>query len=466
MTDRPALHDYQAAGIRWLQQTKRGLLADEPGLGKSRQLIEAAEGPTLVIAPTMVIASGTWTTELQRWAADPEQFTIAPYSQLNIRERTGRCASRPTNRVKPEYLREWGTVIVDEAHYVKGRHTSWTGAVEQITQRSDRLYLATGTPIANWAHELWTLLRMLRPDQARPGHELGSYWRWVQGWFNVQPSRFNPQAREIGDLKVCNDACLGQPAHLPCEHYRQFIDANLGHHMLRRLRDDCLDLPPVTEQRVLTPLSTAGRKLYRQMKREYLAYVNGPDAEPVVAWNVGSRNDLLDQLTVSEWMLGDRTTPPRGGKFDMLRADLESRSRPTLVLAHHQAVVEACAQVARSVGASVAYVHGKVPTATAGAAIRRFTAGELDVLVGSLETVAEGMTLVAADMAIFVERSYKPYRNVQARRRIHRLGQTRPVTIREYVTPRTVDSGKTQLLETKTDRQMRMLSARDFAALL
>lgn len=467
MNTHPPLHGYQQEGIEWLRRTGRGLLADEPGLGKSRQMIEASTGPTLVIAPAMVIASGTWEDEITRWADDPSRFLVAPYTGLNVREKTGtnRSATRPTNQVKPEYLRRWQTVIVDEAHYVKGRNTSWTGAVNQIARGSDQLYLATGTPIANWAHELWTLLRMLRPDQAAPGKELGSYWRWVESWFLVTPSRYNAEARDISDLKACRIECLQRPAHDPCQHYKDFTDANLGRQLLRRLRDECLDLPPVTEQQVQTPLSATGRRVYRQMKKDYLAYVE-QDAEPVVAWNVGSRNDLLDLITVSEWLLGDRTSQPRGGKLDMLRADLESRSRPTLVLAHHQSVVEACCAVARSVGASAEYVHGKVSANVAGNHIKRFKAGKLDVLVGSLETVAEGMTLVAADMAIFVERSYKPYRNVQARRRVHRLGQTRPVTIREYITPHTVDSGKTKLLETKTDRQMRMLSARDFAAIL
>jgi SNF2 family DNA or RNA helicase len=86
-----------------------------------------------------------------------------------------------------------------------------------------------------------------------------------------------------------------------------------------------------------------------------------------------------------------------------------------------------------------------------------FQAGKLDVLVGSLETISEGLTLTAADLVIYVEHSWKPSRNEQALRRIHRLGQTRPVTALDYVTPGTVDEGKRELLATKTDRQMRTL---------
>lgn len=467
LDSRPPLHEYQQTGVEWLRSVGRGLLGDEPGLGKSRQLIEASTGRTLVVAPAMVITGGTWRDEIARWADDPSRFTIAPYTSLNKRVKTGNgSATRPTDAVKPEYLKPWDTLIVDEAHYIKGRKTSWTKAVSEIATLSDRVYLATGTPIANWAPELFTLLRVLNPEQAKRGQDLGSYWRWVGTWFHTQPSQYNPEARDILDLKACTSACYGRPAWKPCKHYRAFTDANLGAQFLRRLRDDCLDLPPITEQTISTPMSAAGRRAYNQLKRDYYTWLED-EPEALVAWSTGSRNVMLDMCTVSDWFLReDPQTPPAGGKLECLRVDLKDRSRPTLVLAHHKRVVEACAAVAQSVGASTAYVHGGVSKTRAAASIERFKAGKLDVLVGSLETLAEGLTLVAADTAIFVERSYKPYRNVQARRRIHRLGQTRPVTVREYITPNSLDSRKQALLDTKTDRQMRFLSARDFAELL
>lgn len=119
--------------------------------------------------------------------------------------------------------------------------------------------------------------------------------------------------------------------------------------------------------------------------------------------------------------------------------------------------------VAKSVGSSAGFIHGGTTDKQNAKTIRDFKAGKLDVLVGSLETLAEGLTLTIADTAIFLERSYKPSRNTQATYRIHRLGQEKECTIKRYLTPNTVDSGKEELLNTKTDRQMRTLSA---AALL
>jgi SNF2 family DNA or RNA helicase len=81
------------------------------------------------------------------------------------------------------------------------------------------------------------------------------------------------------------------------------------------------------------------------------------------------------------------------------------------------------------------------------------------VLVGSLDVLAEGLTFTQADLCIFVEKSPKTYRNEQAARRIWRMGQTRPVTVYDYVTPGTVDEGLRRLIADKAEDQLRTLTA-------
>lgn len=463
----PAPTKHQAEAIDWIHRVRRGLLGDEPGLGKSRVAIEAFKhlDRVLVVAPSMVISGGTWDEELDKWAkAEKSHFTIAPYSMLNARAKTSKSGTTPTKKLRPEYDQHWDALIVDEAHYTKGRATSWTWAVEQLARQSDFVLEMTGTPMPNWAHELFSLLRVLRPEDAKNGGALGSYWRWVYEWFNVSPSPFSSHGQMIGTLKKCGPACARKPHWDPCDHYREFSAANLGDQFLRRLRDDCLDLPEITHQTVRVEMSASQKRMYRELKHELVTETDS--GLELVAWTNGSKQVLLDRLTTSEWMVDSKGKDPHGGKLDQLRFDLEGRSRPTLVLAHYRATVEACVAVAKSVGATAAAVHGGVSETAKTQAVADFKAGKLDVLVGSLETLAEGLTLTVADMAIFVEVSYKPSRNEQAKYRVHRMGQTRPVTIRDYVTVGTVDERKRQLLAQKTDQQMRVLTAAQFKDLL
>lgn len=459
MTTPPPLA-HQVGDVAWLDDVGRGLLANEPGLGKSRSAIDGTRGhgPVLVIAPAMVVESGVWADELAKWANPDTEYVVAPYSMLNRRQ-----GSKPLKALRPEYKRRWGSLVVDEAHYVKGRKTSWTWATHELARSSGRFLAMTGTPIPNWAHELFTVLRMTWIDQASRGQTYGSFWRWAERWFDCKPSRFSGGHPVAGALLGCSRDCQLRDPSDPCVHYRRFAEENLGARWRRMLRDDCLDLPALTVQDVPTPMTAAQRRVYREMKRHFITTVSGRE---VLSWNHGAKQTAIDRVTTSPWLLNPEG-PARGGKLEQLRFDLEGRSRPTLVFAHYQDSVEACSRVAQDVvGERVAAVHGGLSAAANRAAVADFKAGRLDVLCASLEKLAEGATLVQADMMILVERSWKPYRNTQALYRVHRLGQSRPVTVRRYITPDSCDAKKEATLERKTDQQARMMTAAEFANLL
>lgn len=413
----------------------------------------------------MVLDGGTWSDEVAQWSSYPERYTMAAYTSLNRREVLPTGGNRPIpGVVRPEFEGPWDALIVDEAHYTKNRNTNWTESIENLAKRSGFVVEMTGTPISHWAPDLYPMLRVMRPREAHPGRLFGSYWRWVETWFRVEASRYGgPNSRVIGDLLECDKTCHARPAHDPCPHYQRFMQENLGDHFLRRTRDECLDLPPITTQKVDIPMDKVQNRMYREMKASFVT--DNESGEEVMSWSTGSQNNNLLRLTTSAWLL-DMKGEPRGGKFDMLKFDLANRTRPTLVLAHFQDTVEASSRVAEGLGLKSRFIHGGTSRADRVQIVQDFKAGRVDVLVGSLEVVAEGLTLTQADMAIFVEKSFKPSRNEQARQRIHRIGQTRPVSVREYITPHSVDAKKDRVLALKSDRQMRMMSANEFSALL
>lgn len=497
---KPPLRPYQAAGVQFLRDHPRAYLADDPGLGKSRQLLEASVGKTLILAPAMILDSGTWRNEVNRWADDPSRFTYVPYTSLCHRETTPgaflyeRIAKHDTAVItedqvldengkllqgfkpiltakgehkrqpsrskvvpipRPEYNQHWDTIICDEAQLLKGRKTTWVDALKILSRNADRLWMASGTPISNFAPELFAPLQLLYPELSGKGQKLGSFWRWAGTWFHITESQFREHEKIIGDLLHCYPECLDQPAWDPCEHYERFFKQNLGDRYIQRLRDDVLpDLPPLEMQTVLTPMTKRQGVEYRKMKKDSLAYAL--DGNMMVAWSKGAAHVKLDKMATGLGLFTGGIE--ESGKLDQLRYDLSERVYPTLVVAHYQDTVTACAEVARSLGKKAEQIDGRTSKGDRLRFVEAFQAGKLDVLVGSLETISEGLTLTAADLIIFVEHSWKPSRNQQALRRVHRLGQTRPVTAYDYVTPKSVDEGKRELLATKQDRAMRALT--------
>lgn len=442
-----------------MQEHPRTLLASEMGLGKSVQALLATEGRTLIISPAMSVHGGVWRNEIAKWVPWREaDIIVVPYTSLLAR--SGRNVE---GHVKPEYAGPWDSIIMDEAHAIKNRKAKWAKPIEQLCRDAGSVRMLTGTPIKNFAPELFMLLRVLRPEDCKPRGLLASYWRWVQTWFVVMETDIRTRNGVIKTTEI-NGLIAGDTP----EAWEAFYDANLGSLLRRHLRDDVLpDLPPLTRQVIECPMTAAQAKAYRGLKKKFVAEM--PDGALKVAWNSGAKSTIIDRCATGLGIMDDGISVPldgESGKLDVLRELLDDRVRPTLVFGWFRQSVEAAAVVARAMGRRTAVIHGGTTPQTRGAIVDAFQGGHLDVLVGSLATMAESLTLTAADCVIMLETSWQPSKNEQAARRIHRMGQERACTLYDLVTPGTIDQHKRALLAAKTTQHESVLTYAQFAALL
>jgi SNF2 family DNA or RNA helicase len=169
------LRDYQWDGFQWLaRMAKWGVgacLADEMGLGKTVQalaaaLTRAAEGPTLVVAPTSVCEN--WLREAARFAP-----TLRCRIYGDAADRDAILADLgPGDLLACSYARmaldadrlvtvQWQGVILDEAQAIKNRETLRARSVARL--KSHYRIATTGTPVENHLGELWSLFHFLNP---------------------------------------------------------------------------------------------------------------------------------------------------------------------------------------------------------------------------------------------------------------------------------------------------------------
>lgn len=453
----PKLFDHQVEGVEWLRGHPRAALYDEPGLGKSLEMIKEATEPALIVAPAMVLDAGVWDDEIEKWAPGIEATQVS-YTSLTERERTAKGGNRPTGRLKPEYRGHYGTVIGDESHHLS-RTAHWTELFENIS--ADQTRLGTGTPMNNWAWDAFNQLRIIFPEDAKRGCRLGSFWRWVAEWFHVGPTFFSQW--EVGDFRdeAHHATCLECQSKGDARTWEEFQEENWSDRMLLRLRKDCLDLPPLTPQQMLCHMKGPQKKAYNELKNDFVTWIG--DGKEVAAWNQAAQTVKLAKCATGLEIL-DRSAKG-SAKLDMLRELIKDRPRPTLVVGFFNETVEAAARACEEVGAEARFLHGNSPRADRRELARSFKSGNLQVLCASIDLIREGMTFTVADQIIKLERHAIPSRNYQVDLRLHRIGQVNPVLAIDLVTKNTWDQKLLRILAKKTDQQMKALGKPDLLAL-
>lgn len=442
---------YQKQGTEFLLNAERAILADEPGLGKTNQMLLASRGRTLVVSPA--ILEDVWAEETDAWVDEnTAQIYWVGYSSVcrRVSKEPGKPATHVTSEPRDWLDRDWDTIIFDEAHYLKNRSTHWTKALLGLAKRAGRVYQGTGTPLPNWGHEIYMTLRFLYPTDRR----FTNYWKWIERWFQTWKPPYGGT-----DIRGLHRGVTWEEAA---------IEWGLPGRWLRRDDEALPDLPPMTYQTIRVAMNDPQARAYRSLKKDYLA--NLGDGREVIAWNDGSLQTKLMMASTGLATLDPERAvsfkEPGGGKLAAVRELMTDRTRPTILFCAFKATAESLGCLMRSMGRRVAVVSSAYSIEERKQAVRDFKDGKLDVLVGTVGTLSEGVTLTRADCCIFVERSPRPTTNHQARRRIRRFGQERPTLCIDLVTTDTVDEGLSKLLADKEQDSDLALTGIQVAAMI
>lgn len=474
------LKPYQRADVAFLCAAEKALLANEPGLGKTAAVIRAIQVlaateqhsplPALIVCPNSLKVT-VWRREIEKWAPEltcqvidggaaarrkqlstPSDVYILNWDLLRYHSKLhGYGQIELTDAQKePKELNGFGqrTVVLDEAHHCLHPQSQQTRAAWAVLSEAHYRYALTGTPVGDHVGDLWGILRGLQPAWF-PGKTryMDRYAETTWGlWGGI----------EVIGLKAAN-----------AEEFRRVTEP-----LMRRMLKKAVlpQLPPKLPTAYRhTPMSPKQAKAYKQMQDEMAARL---DDEILTAADPLSKLTRLLQFAAASAELDEngkvRLTAPSSKVDDLVELLEELGDEPLVVAAVSKQLINLAAARLEKEKVSFGLITGDQDMLERDTAVAAFQAGRKRVLLFTLGTGAEGITLTAASRLLFMQESWRTLENQQAEDRIYRIGSEihSSIQIIKQITPGTVEEAKIQVLEGKLERVEEVVRDREVLARL
>ena len=418
---------YQKAGIAYAMSRRDTLIADEMGLGKTIQAIgvinsDPSVNRVLVICPASLKLN--WRRELQRWLTPPMGIAIAnggSFPEADVVVINYDILGK--HRAAIDQV-QWDILVVDESHYLKSEKAQRTALVLGRWHREPakivrpiearrRLFL-TGTPILNRPKELWTLIQALNVQ----GMGRQGFMKFATRYCAATKTRWGWNFDGASNL----------------EELQEGLRASV---MVRRLKADVLaELPKKRRQVVVLPV--ADLTTANVVAAELATYERLEEA------GLQESGAAFTELAALRHATALAKVP---AVIDYLQLLLESADK-VVVFAHHRDVI---ALLQERFGETAVSLTGETSLRDRQAAVDRFQGDpDCQLFIGSIQAAGVGLTLTAAQVAVFVESDWVPGNVTQAEDRLHRIGQKGSVLVQHLVLDNSLDSRMARVI---TDKQ-------------
>lgn len=449
------LRDYQVESLKWMIQNwyngKNCILGDEMGLGKTAQSISCIEyqrqfgnasDPFLIIAPLTTL--GHWKREIETWTDMNCVLYCGTAKDKKIIRTYEMWCEGADKLVKPDVVLssyehvmrdggffqsiEWETMIIDEAHRMKGTKGATRTIIADIP--CQWILLLTGTPVQNNVKELFGLLNLLDPEQH--GDEDEFLDRFGRSTDKMTPEQVRDLQRSLRPI------------------------------LLRRMKEDVETLPEKEECIIWVQLTRDQRAYYKAIFENQIGVLLSGKASknaPVlrnVAMELrkvcchpflcdGIEDDMIARNTKEGKSVEELDLLVSScGKMQLIHKllpKLRAENRRVLIFSQFTIMLNVLEDYCNLMNYPMERIDGMTSSRDRQASIDRFSSTDKDGFIFLLSTKAggQGITLTAADTCILYDSDWNPQNDLQAMARCHRIGQTKDVTIYRLVSKDTYE---------------------------
>lgn len=448
----PRLFKHQQEAVtKILENGARSLLADEPGLGKTRVGITVAQAvrehydnrrPAVMLAKKYLRA--TWIRELLICGVPEEEICVL--ESRNIDNDSFR-KNASWYFVNPEIVRAWwprilmekpAMSLVDEAHHYKdARSNRSIGA--QMLSTAPHVLFATGTPMPDKPQDLWSLMTMItgRGSWGSPRDFIQRYAGAMFNGHGYVPS----YPTNTDELKE----------RIKPWYLRRTVDG---------LRDQGFVLPDLSRTVIESTWDDA--RLGVQTQRKHTDALKKNYAQVAKGLLEGKfSNEVL--RVINELRM----------QTSLAKVDTTVEYVQELITARESAVVFTWSVAAankigerlgRTAGQIVWVCNGESTQTTRDLMVKYFQERG-GVLVATFATLAEGVTLTRARFGVIHDLDWSPPTIEQAEKRIHRISQNANCIVAWNIMRDSIDELFAKRLSWKLNANAEMLDNTNHALL-
>ena len=398
-SNRPPM-EHQKVAIEKLVGNKKFILADDMGVGKSLSAViaslECGAKKILVICPASLKLN--WEREIRIYSdksiyiAEGKKFSTE-HEIVIINYDILKNFHDPKNREESTILKtNFDLVIMDESHAVTNPQAARTKIVNDICDKIDRVWLLTGTPMTSRPMNYFNLLKLV--DCPVAANWMAYAKRYCNGF------QFN-----VGKKKVWNVTGASN-----LDELRERTQS----HILRRLKEDVLDLP----EKIITPIYLRLKsKEYEDIMGEYYNWYDN-NSEESSSLTIQFGKLMKVRKIIAQEKIKNTIE---------LAENIIEQEKKVIIFTNFTDTLQ---EIYNHFGKSAVYLDGSCSKIHRQQAVDQFqTNDKIKVFVGNLKAAGAGITLTAAEAVIMNDLSFVPAEHAQAEDRSHRIGQKKSTSV-------------------------------------
>jgi len=407
-------YEHQKEGIKFLLSRKKAILADDMGLGKTIQAVVSTlateSKKVLIICPSSTKINwereinmfGEYDTSIiqgRKWK--PAKYTIINYDILKNFHTVKKRGEKPIEELTQILDEKFDTLIVDEAHYLKNHKSIRGSIVTDLVKKTDfeNVWLLTGTPVANRPKDLYNLLKII-------GHPLADNWQfYVKRYCDAKNFKKRLKNGKIKNIwLVDGNSNLGE------------LSIRIKNKVLRRMKEEVLDMPDKTIIPVFNQLSSKEWVEYDNLWEEYLIKRKEQKKR-------GSPQRDLVELILLRQFIAMKAMP---NTIELVDNAIEEDKKVIIFTTFNDELLD----LQEHYGNKCVVHNGSMSSNDKQHSVDEFQNNpNKKVFIGNIMSAGVGITLTAADTVVFNSFDWVPGNNEQAEDRSYRIGQKNNVSV-------------------------------------